>query len=156
VSWQSPEPQGRRCSRLCNMQTGAGCPTAEFCTNPHEELLDGLGYCIEACSPARNFDCPSGQTCGADPNFPVDACHPHFRCLDTGGGLNKSPGDSCSRETLDENGCASSLVCFPDPRTQAQDDDACVKPCSTDTDCASGVSCKTAAAPWDSFKYCAL
>lgn len=158
IGWDSPDPRGQLCSRMCDRNTQEGCADDEFCAHPFIDDdsggpgIEGIGFCSERCSPADPSACDSGQRCTAHPGFPEGMCTPNFQCLNNGGSGGKSEGSECDRAELTQDGCPSGLTCAP---VGEEGQDLCVEPCQSDSDCADA-ACINAPDPWSPIRYCEL
>jgi hypothetical protein len=138
VTWDAPDPRSRVCSRLCDLESGHGCPSGYFCTNPLEDTLGGLGFCTRSCDPLQDA-CGGSEVCAYDPNYPDQTCLREFRCLRNGGFSGKGQGDPCDAAALHENGCPPGFLCVPGSTSTT-----CQKPCSSSNECDDPSTCQGA------------
>ena len=159
IGWDSPDPRGQICSRMCDRHTQEGCGDDEFCSNPFFDAdddgldIEEIGFCSTRCAPDPPDTCGSGQRCTAHPGFPQAMCTPNFYCLSNGGSAGKSEGSECNRAELHLDGCPAGLTCAPVEEVGEEFEDRCVEPCQKNSDCEDG-NCLNAPAPWDAIRYC--
>ena len=150
VDWglQEADPRPKACTRYCELESGFGCASTEFCTKATSQPpADGIGYCTPSCDPYDPNACPTGQTCNVDYNYPNGTCHPQFRCVrveDT-----RAEGEPCGPGRLVAS-CGEDLICYE----VSNADFRCVAPCQSAAECG-GSTCLPAQGPWE-LRFCAL
>jgi hypothetical protein len=138
VDWVLPDPRGKVCSTICELETNIGCGLGEFCSRTDGAFPEDVGFCTPQCDVLDVRTCGAEFRCVPDPYFEGSGFPPFSRCLVNAPGEEPEDGSlgrECNPLNMHELGCIEGFTCLT-----VAEGPRCLQPCINIDDCSTTIS----------------